>query len=104
MAEELMFMVRAKLPSSVKVTNMLSDDVDKDYSREFKDACFAAKPQGFEIKWPRNGESWPIDSEGYTFIPLYLTDRKEGHLYFIERTYELEKQLKYIKSVLEKLI
>ncbi len=107
MSEELMFMVRVKLPTASHQGNLYQSELEKfnsDYEKSYKSSVFAAKPPGFEIKWPRNGEKWPIDSEGYSFMPLYISDRKEVHLHYVEKVFELQKELDRIKGELRKLI
>ncbi len=95
MSEPLMFMVRVKLPPLDGPDEVLGP---------WKQAVFAAKPPGFEVKWARNGEKWPVDSEGFTFVPLYVTSAKEVFLYHVEKVVSLERRLKHIQDTLRSLV
>lgn len=75
--------IRVKLPSSGGYHSSPSGDAE--YEKAYKDAIFKAKPAGFEVKWPRANEKWPVDSEGYTFVPLYLTQAADAVAHWQEQ-------------------
>ncbi len=91
MANPVQFMIRVKLPSSSAYHS--SPSGDSEYDEAYKKAIFDIKPPGFEVCWPRLNEKWPKDSEGYTFVPLYISDDKTSLHYYIERVAMLENQL-----------
>lgn len=89
----LEFMVRVKLPCA-------SDFKPGDgYESARNDAIFAIKPCGFEVKWPREGQTWPVDSEGYTYVPLFLTYHKDALAFYMERHF---KSVKFRNELVEK--
>lgn len=91
------FMIRVKLPER---NPRPSDGYDENYSS----AINAAKPYGFEVKWPRDGESWPVDSEGFTFVPLYLSTTEGGPVnVWIDRYYRAAERLEEIHKQAEEI-
>ncbi len=90
------FMVRVKLPSSGGYH--CSPSGDTEYEEAYNAAIMAAKPDGYEVIWPRIGEKWPVDSEGYTWVRLRCTDGKAAVAYWTERCRLAEKELKRIKN------
>lgn len=44
--------------------------------RELNDTIFRALPPGLEVKWGLLGGQWPVDSEGLTWVPLWVLDPK----------------------------
>lgn len=87
------FMCRVKLPSG-----------DADYAEAFRAAILAVKPVGFEVRWPKLNEKWAVDSEGYTLVPLYLTDEKQAVAYWMDRGNRAEKRLKEIQDAIRRLL
>lgn len=69
--KQVEFMVRVKLPSSGGYHSSPSGDTQ--YEIDYRQAIFDVKPIGFEVRWPRLNEKWPVDSEGYTYVPLYVS-------------------------------
>jgi hypothetical protein len=89
------FMVRVKLPSSSAYHSSPSGDTE--YEDAYKKAIADALPPGFEVRWPRMHEKWPVDSEGYTYVRLYATDEKTALAHYIDRVKELESHLDRIR-------
>ncbi len=96
---ELMFMMRVKLPPEDPPAASPGDIV---YG-PWKKAIFSEKPPGFEIQWPREGQCWPVDSDGYTFVPLYITNRQEAHLYYINSHRELQRKYDRLAGAIKEL-
>lgn len=102
--KEMLFVVRAKLPfpdiyprtgrSSAERREEVSEEERKNY-----DAIFAMKPFGFEVKWRYNeATSWPMDEEGFVWVPLYLSDQNKSVEWLIEANWQLKKKLERIKE------
>jgi len=90
------YIVRVKLPP-------LNDNDDNyEYERRYNDAIFAVKPTGFEVDWSSK-KTWPVDSEGYTWVKLYCTDQKKAVEYFMDRVQSLEKRLEYMRDLGRKM-
>jgi hypothetical protein len=98
MKTEVQFMIRVKLPEPNPRTE---DGYDADYSA----AINAVKPYGFEVKWPNEGDcAWPVDSEGFTFVPLYVSTTEAGMVNtWISRYYALEDRHRAIKDKAKEL-
>ena len=100
---ELMF--RVKLPEGdfyAGISGGCSEE-ESIAARPWKDAIFAIKPPWYEVKWPSKGQAWPKDSEGYTWVPLYLTNEKDACGYWMESYWrahdKLEKVREFMRSV-----
>ena len=92
--QDIEIVVRVKLPKG-----KTQED------REFKDAIFAAKPLGFEIKWLYgNAEKWTKDKNGFTYIPMYLTDNKIAVAYWMERFFEADKKYRKLTETIKGLL
>jgi hypothetical protein len=96
LAPQMLFCVRVKLPSSGAYHCSPSGDTEFEQARN--SAIFAVKPRGFEVKWPRSGESWPVDSEGFTYVPLFVTDHRDALAYAIEEQNRMRKRLDAIAA------
>jgi hypothetical protein len=99
------FMVRIKLPTELIFTNQ-SGEYTSD-QKACMDAIFAEKPQGFEVRWPKVGQKWPVDSEGFTFVPLYLSSHKDHSYYLLdqnERNYRKIQELKKLAKEISALV
>lgn len=99
LAPQLMFMVRVKLPNPAGYHSSPSGDTEYEQARS--SAIFAVKPVGFEVKWPRGGERWPVDSEGYTFVPLVVSDHRDALATAIEERGRMLVQLGLIKKAFD---
>lgn len=100
-------MIQVKLPSSSEYHASPSGDTE--YESAYKQAIFDAKPEGFEVSWPKIGHRWPIDSEGFTFVPLYLSQttgisQADMLTRWISRYQELEDKMTAIMKKGEELI
>jgi len=95
-------MIRVKLPESGSYHGSPSGDTE--YDRAYNDAILSAKPVGFEVRWPRAGERWPVDSEGYTWVRLYCADRKHGLEHYIEEYRVVSQELARIRTELRKMV
>lgn len=93
------YMIRVKLPDSSHYAACPSGDTE--YDEAYKKAIFDAKPDGFEVKWPRRNEKWAMDSEGYTLVPLKCTDEKVALARWMRRCQEQELQLLKLKTFLK---
>lgn len=94
----MQFMIRVELPSPSAYPSGPSGDTE--YYTAYKDAIFASLPDGFEVFWPRAGQRWPVDSEGYTFVPLYLGDesRVERPMRLLHRMDEMYKEITALRA------
>lgn len=101
LSPQLMFMVRVKLPNPAGYHSSPSGDTEYESARS--EAIFAVKPAGFEVKWPRGGERWPVDSEGYTFVPLVLTDHRDALANAIRERGEELKRMSLIKEGFDRI-
>jgi len=101
MERTLEVMMRIKLPVEGGFIRTIESSEYTADQKVCMDAIFAAKPRGFEVRWPKIGERWPMDSEGTTFVPLYLYDNKDAHAYLLEqngRYYNKMQELKRLAS------
>lgn len=96
------FMVRVKLPSSGGYASSPSGDTE--YEQAYKEAIFAAKPEGFEVAWPRVGERWPVDSEGYTWVRLYCTDTTNALAKWREQALQASKAMQKVKGLAKQIL
>jgi len=69
-------MVRVKLPSSSGYAACPSGDTE--YEMDRTKALRDALPEGYEYVYPRTGQYWAKDSEGYTWARLKCTDEKNA--------------------------
>ncbi len=99
---EIIFTMKVKLPNPAAFHSSPSGDTE--YENAHRDALFENKPVGFEIKYPRADCDWPKDKEGFTWVPLYLTDNKSSLAYFMNRYHEVNAQLLHIKRTLKDLV
>src|SRR6187402_2927028 len=91
--DSIIFVCRAKLPP-----------VDFAERSAFIDAVFAAKPAGFEVSWPKENHNWVIDDEGFTHIPLYVTDHKLALFDYIERSRRLKQSIDDIERKIKEVL
>ena len=99
LAPSLEFMVRVKLPGKYQHHNSDYDNPNA----AIIDAVFAVKPRGFEVKWPKPGQEWPVDSEGYTYVPLFLTAHKDALAHYMDSYFHLKKRNEDIRTAAEAL-
>lgn len=97
---QLLFVVKVKLPASCAFHSSPSGDTE--YEQAYNSAIFAVKPRGFEVKWPKGAERWPVDSEGFTYVPLVLTDHRDALAKTIEDCARLRQRLKLISDGFDK--
>ena len=72
---------------------------------DYLEAIFKDKPEGYEVDWANDsGREWVVDSEGYTLVRLYLTDKKVALEYWMEKALSLNKAMKSLKERLRGLI
>jgi hypothetical protein len=95
------FYIRVKLPNPAGFASCPSGDTE--YSEAYQGAIFAAKPQGFEVRYPRGNQRWATDSEGFTLVPLFLTDEKLATAKLIERIHDLERRIETAKSYMKRV-
>lgn len=90
------FMVRVKLPDPSRYSPGPSGDnaYDDAYDKALRDAV----PPGFEVRRPRLGQRWPVDSEGYTFVPLYCSGPQKALSHYIEEVGRLEAYVSRIRK------
>lgn len=104
---EIEFMVRVQLPNPNNYHS--SPSGDSQFDDDYKKAIFDNKPPGFEVMWPRLNEKWPIDSEGYTYVRLYLSDQtqvgngQDRLIFWVDEANKNSKALKELKAKLRKL-
>jgi hypothetical protein len=89
MGKPVEFMMKVKLPSPAAFPSCPSGDTD--YDDAYRSAIFAEKPMGFEIAWPRLNQKWPVDSEGFTWVPLYLSSSKDALHVALNEWHRLQK-------------
>lgn len=90
------YFIRVKLPSPSGFASCPSGDTA--YEEAFRSAIFAVKPTGFEVKYPRTGEAWPVDSSGMTWVPLYCNDTQQLLPGLFDRIQRLEKHIDDIRK------
>jgi hypothetical protein len=95
------YIVRVKLPEAGSYPACPSGDTD--YEDDFRKAIFAAKPEGFEVDWTTQRD-WPKDNRGYTWVKLYVTDKKRAIEFFMNRYEDLRRQHDALVAGLKKLI
>lgn len=100
--EEPLFVMRVKLPESSGYASCPSGDADYEEAR--RKALMKAKPPGFEIKYPRAGIVWPVDSEGMTWVPLYCTDRETGLNHWRSEAFEWKDRYDRIMGKLKGIV
>ena len=90
------FMFRVKLPNPNGYASCPSGDTD--YEVAYNKVLREALPVGFEYIYPRAGQYWPVDSEGFTFARLRCTDEQRVVGELLEENGRLKKQLKELKD------
>jgi hypothetical protein len=104
--KDVELMIRVKLPRGGCWEGISGgcNDADHHKAAKWRLAIFAAKPSGYEVKWPAMGERWPKDSEGYVWVPLYLTHAKDAaahwageYMRIYERLTALRKQIQELR-------
>lgn len=102
---ELMF--RIKLPDEDECTleGLCNNAPEKDYenTRSWRMLILDSKPPGYEVKWPSKGEVWPADSEGFTWVPLYLTNAKDATSHWMSEYYTVKNRLDKLKHLLSQI-
>jgi len=65
------FMMRVKLPySGVYASDPKGDSEHHTEWLADQEALFDALPEGFEICYERTGHTWPVDSQGFTYVRI----------------------------------
>ena len=91
-------MIRVKLPNASAYAGCPSGD--SEYEDAYKSAIARVKPEGFEVKWPRIGHRWPVDSEGYTYVPLDCINEDNVMAELIFKVHFLEEKIKKAREAL----
>ena len=92
-------MMRVKLPNSAAYYSGPGGDTQ--YESDYRKALADAKPHGYEINYPRTNEKWPVDSEGFTWVRLYVSDNKIALAYWMDKAQALEKRLIRLRELLK---
>lgn len=100
-ASQVEYMVRVKLPNSASFSPGPSGDTE--YDEAYRNAISAVRPRGFEVKWPKLGHRWPVDSEGYTCVLLFVSDHATALTHWIDRADRLAKKLDEISKLAKDL-
>jgi hypothetical protein len=95
------FHIRVKLPSPAAFHSGPSGDTE--YDEAYKGAIFREKPQGFEVRWPRLNEKWPVDSEGYTWVPLYVSHAQDALHNALDMLHTAQRQLETLRKAIKEL-
>ena len=95
------FMIRVKLPEASHFPSTPSGDLE--YEEAWDNKLFETLPQGFEYVYPRTGEQWPKDSEGFTFARLICIDNQIALGATIERERHLRSRLDKITEAVKSL-
>lgn len=110
MKAELVFGIRVKLEDGIDPVAILekyrassTGGEDPNYIA-MRDAIFEAKPNGFEVHWARKSRPWPVDSAGYTFVPLYVTDSKLAHVSLVEQICNARKEIEWMRDLAKKML
>lgn len=105
-ARKLEFMVRVRLPILPDgITHHVYQPDLTPEQRAYQNAIFAAKPFGFEVRWPEDGKAWPVDSDGYTYVPLFISTTEAGAVnVWIDRYYEARDQLSKVAAKAKELL
>lgn len=90
------FVVRIKLPSASGFASCPSGDTD--YEEAYDKVLRRSLPVGFEYKYPRTGQHWSIDSEGYTLALLRCSDEKNALASALDTIKALRKRLEKIET------
>lgn len=100
---QVQFMVKVKLPSSCGFHCSPSGDME--YEQAIHNTIIAAKHPDFEVHWPKLNEKWPIDSQGYTYVPLYLRNNQGSDQMnnWINMYYDAQKEIKFLKEKIKDL-
>lgn len=93
------FMMRVKLPDSGSYHS--SPSGDSDYEEAYNKAIFDVLPPGFEVKYPRLGHKWAVDSEGYSLVTLICTDNTVSLNYYMKKSAEIEQRFQKLKEFLK---
>lgn len=88
--------IRVKLPSAVGFHSSPSGDTE--YEEAYRKAIFDKKPVGFEVRWPRLNEKWPVDGDGMTWVPLYVSDKAA-----VDPVPKLLERLNAMRRLIERL-
>lgn len=86
-----LFMMRVKLPDPAAYSSGPSGDTA--YQDAFCLALFQCKPDGYEVIYPAANTKWPVDSEGFSWVPLRCTDEKNALAYWMKETALLRSAL-----------
>lgn len=96
--QEPVYYIKVKLPPQ-------RDKNPTQHLLAIKDAIFTVKPHGFEVKWGHGLEEhvvgWPIDKEGYTYVPLYVTEtgKQDTLVTYMKETQRLQELLKKVRAL-----
>jgi hypothetical protein len=102
--KQVEFMCRMTLP--VRPLTMSTNPDRTPVEQAYQSAVFAQKPDGFEIRWELM--PWPYDSEGYTYVPLRLSDPDRAddtakRNFWIDKYYELQSRFREVREQAERL-
>lgn len=96
------FHVRVRLPDAASFHSSPSGDAE--YEAAYSSAISAVKPRGFEVRWPRTGQKWPVDSEGYTWVPLTADQfTPDERARILQMLWDSENQLKKLRESISAL-
>lgn len=98
--EEVCLMIRVKLPDSGSYHSSPSGDTE--YEGDCYKALKDATPPGYQVLHPRGNESWPRDSEGFTWVRLKCVNEKVMSAHWMDTAQAYKRQLNRIREVLQK--
>jgi hypothetical protein len=100
---ELEVMMRIKLPVDGGFVRDSMGDFTPD-QQKCADAIFAAKPVGFEVRWPEIGTRWPMDSDGVTYVPLYVSHSKDAYAGLLDRYERLRQKVTKLQLLAAEIV
>lgn len=107
MKAELVFGIRVKLDDGidpVAICEKYQRVQGQEEYNKMRDEIFEAKPDGFEVRWPSKQRPWPVDSDGFTFMPLYETDAIAAHVSLIEQLCDARRELEWMCDMAKKML
>ncbi len=68
------------------------------------DQVFEAKPDGFEVVWPTKKKPWPVDSAGFTFVPLCVTYTNEVHVKLVDQLCDARETIQRLRDLAKQML
>ncbi len=95
------FMIRIKLPIPGNFAACPSGDTE--FEQAHNEVLTASLPEGYEYIVPKFGETWPKDSEGFTYARLRCANESDVFSACVERERRLRFMLGQFREYITKL-